>query len=80
MGDGMLSREELLKRAAVPAGRGWLRASGVGRAGAAIDALDAEKRPAAGARLGPGARSASGLLGAVRRRNSPGQPPRVRRP
>ena len=42
MGDGMLSREELLKRAAVLGGAGLVAGLGVGRAGAAIDALDAE--------------------------------------
>jgi spermidine/putrescine transport system substrate-binding protein len=42
MGDGMLSREELLKRAAVLGGAGLVASLGVGRAGAAIEALDAE--------------------------------------
>jgi hypothetical protein len=42
MGDGMLSREELLKRAAVVGGAGLVASLGVGRAAAAIEALDAE--------------------------------------
>ena len=42
MADGMLSREELLKRAAVLGGAGLVAGLGVGRAAAAIDALAAE--------------------------------------
>jgi putative spermidine/putrescine transport system substrate-binding protein/spermidine/putrescine transport system substrate-binding protein len=42
MGDGMLSREELLKRAAVLGGAGLAAGLGVGRAAAAIEKLEAE--------------------------------------
>ena len=42
MGDGMLSRDELLKRAAVLGGAGLAAGLGAGRVSAAIDAADAE--------------------------------------
>ena len=42
MGEGMLSREELLRRAAVLGGAGLVASLGVGRASAALGALAAE--------------------------------------